>query len=513
MARDTMANSSRTGTDLPAYEMIQRNRIRSHSFSAPSEPDDDLDKPTSRLPPKPLPGRRKYRPFMVAFSLTAFTIMALAMLLSKIKKMLPHPKWTGLVLEGTSCDLVDRQNSSRLESAFQINLRGAAHLTFAEAKFIDLFFDVLVGQGGRFLLAAISYIIVTDALLRSMETTPVSYKLYSSLVFSSTSLAAAWHSIKAISTTKGWRAKTYFVWCALAMIYVLAFPTLIESATGYVSPSSAGFNIANGTMVQADSNNLTSCLNVTGGIWLGLDKEHNNTIAQGPPAHTFDPMRISNGYKTIIDKAEIPSFVDNTTLFYALITARPEEIWNATNSTKPPYEEYRDCEDQAQNATSCDYINYDYTTNVTVNGKVYKLNNTQPIDLWDNFYCYGETLIDPYEVHKQPYCLQIIWTFGMFCVWLDANLASELVRNGRTIRGPFRAAADLVEAMNETLGPEYCSYSDKEIAKTLDESGDQLRYNSTLRDDDGLLHVGLTTRWPARILLSSKKLYGARGGN
>ncbi len=103
------------------------------------------------------------------------------------------------------------------------------------------------------------------------------------------------------------------------------------------------------------------------------------------------------------------------------------------------------------------------------------------------------------------------WTLGMYCLWLDANLASKLVRAGRTIRGPFRAAADFAEALNETLGSEYCAYTDKEIEKELERSGNMVRYNSTLGDDDEqLLHVGLTAQPWARVLLSKVRLYGAQ---
>ncbi|KAI4123331.1 MAG: hypothetical protein LQ338_005313, partial [Usnochroma carphineum] len=105
--------------------------------------------------------------------------------------------------------------------------------------------------------------------------------------------------------------------------------------------------------------------------------------------------------------------------------------------------------------------------------------------------------------------LQIIWTVGMYCVWLDANIASELVKYGRTIRGPFRAVADLAEAMNETLGPNYCAYTEEEIAKELDRSGNQLRYNTSLADDDELLHIGLTIKPEARVFLRRKQLYGS----
>ncbi|KAI4176343.1 MAG: hypothetical protein LQ343_001082 [Gyalolechia ehrenbergii] len=314
-----MARITRENSDLSAYELIQRTGTATQSFPAPSESDDDLVKPTSILPPKPLPGRPKYRRFIVASLITIITIITLALLLSMIDDWVPEKYywWKGVEPIGTSCDLVNTKDSSRLQRAFQINLRGGAQLSFAQAKLIDLFFDLLVGQGGRLFLAAISYIVFMDALLRSMEITPIPYKLYASLVFSPTSLIATWHSIRAVSTTKGWRAKTYLIWCALAMLYVLVFPTLIETATGYVSTSSASLNIGNDTMVMADSKDLISCLNVTGGLLLG--QKENNFPAPGPPAHVFDVYQ-TTGYWGTVDKDRIPSDVDKSTLFYALIT-------------------------------------------------------------------------------------------------------------------------------------------------------------------------------------------------
>ncbi|KAL8931915.1 MAG: hypothetical protein Q9211_006650 [Gyalolechia sp. 1 TL-2023] len=517
-----MAKISRENLELPAYELIQLPGTANQPFPAPSESDDDLVKPTSKLPPKPLPGRPKYRPFIVASLTTIVTIVILAVLCSIIDNLMPDARWDGIKLTGSSCDLVNTKNSSRLQSAFQINLRGGAQLSFGQAKLIDLLFDLLVGQGGRLLLAAISYIVFMDALLRSMEITPVPYNLYASLVFSPTSLIATWHSIRAVSTTRGWRAKAYLIWCAWSMLHVLAFPTLIDSATGYVSPSSAGFNIANGTMVTADSNELIGCLNVTGGLLLG--QTENITIAKGPPAHIFDPAR------SLYTGDTVPSSLDPTTLFYALITANPSPVYNATNSTKSPFAVCTARPEYRSNASFCNRYTFDkYTTNITINGTKHFLNNMFPNQLWNHAYCYNDTLLESDQLQEIPFCiaqsyfvwgfssiilyiilvLQIIWTFGMFCVWLDANLASELVRHGRTIRGPFRAAADLVEAMNGTLGHEYCAYTEKEISHELKKSGDRLRYNTIPEDDrDGLLHVGVTTNPSARVLLSDKRLYG-----
>ena len=105
--------------------------------------------------------------------------------------------------------------------------------------------------------------------------------------------------------------------------------------------------------------------------------------------------------------------------------------------------------------------------------------------------------------------LQVAWTLGMYCLWLDANLFSKLVKAGRTVRGPFRAATDLAEAMKETLGDEYCAYTEQEIGKELRRSGNMLRYNAAVVEDgDQLLHVGLTTRPGAKVTLRKQRLYG-----
>ncbi|KAL9024274.1 MAG: hypothetical protein Q9180_007948, partial [Flavoplaca navasiana] len=336
-----------------------------------------------------------------------------------------------------------------------------------------------------------------DALLRSMETTPVSYKLYASLVFSSTSLIATWRAFKAIFSTKGWRAKIYLTWCALAMGYILVFPTLIESMTGYVSPSSPGFNLANGQFVTQDSDDLKSCFNVTAGLLMGLDK--NDTRAVGPPAHIFDAASSSPFWRgsSRWDKENAPDGVDLSGPFWAMAT------WRQYAYDQPFY---RDRLTHANISRSEYYISsssrnasytrqYDTYYNITIHDQVYTFTDWSPYNYFSPAYCYDDLTLLPYQLKETPYCfnedyfvwgfssivlyitlgLQLVWTFGMYCLWLDANLASRLVKAGRTIRGPFRAATDLAEAMNETLGDEYCAYTDQEIEKELEKSGNMLR--------------------------------------
>ncbi|KAL8683324.1 MAG: hypothetical protein Q9186_000707 [Xanthomendoza sp. 1 TL-2023] len=510
-----MAKGIRMDT-FPAYELIKRKPLATYS-----EPDDAFGKQSSKLPPKPLPGRRKYYPFILATAITILNIVALGLLIGYIKHLLPYTDWDGygIQLTGTSCDLVNNQNSTRWQSAFQINLRGAAHLTFAQAKFSDLLFDLLVGQGGRLLLAAISYICFMDALLRSMEITPVSYQLYASLVFSSTSILATWQAIRAVFSTKGWRPKMYLIWCALAMIYVLAFPTLIESVTGYVSPSSAGFNLNNGQIITLDSDDLRSCFNVTNATMFGF--ENYNTQVLGPAAHVFDaagPAGSTSSGLGSLKSGDVPAGVNTTDPFWILATYSSDAVYHYTFSNGST-------SDNLSSKQRYRYAEYDYyySTNITINGRMHIFNDSSPREFYEVAYCYREMTLSPSRAKFRVrgfssiilyviLGLQLVWTVGMYCIWLDANLTSELVKSGRTIRGPFRAAADLAEALNETLGGEYCAYTDKEIEKELERSGDLLRYNSTLRDDDGTLHVGLTSQEGARVLLSRNKLYGKEVG-
>ncbi|KAL8872023.1 MAG: hypothetical protein Q9198_007285 [Flavoplaca austrocitrina] len=328
-----MGKKLRTDT-LTAYELVERTPFPPWTRTPPGhrESDDDLIKPTSRLPPKRLPGRHKFRPFVSATLIFVLNVVVLGVLIGHIKYLLPDTDWdySGIYPTGTSCDLVNKQYSSRWQSTFQINLRGSARLSFAEAKFIDLVFDLIIGQGGRLLLAAVAYFIFMDALLRSMESTAVSYKLYASLVFSSTSLIATWRAFKAVFSTKGWRAKFYLAWCALAMAYILIFPTLIDSMTGYVSPSSPGFNLANGQFVTPESDDLKSCFNVTGGLLMGFDK--NDTRAVGPPAHIYDADTYSGFGGWRWDKDNAPGGIDPSGPFWAMATCmNVHPIWGTVS--------------------------------------------------------------------------------------------------------------------------------------------------------------------------------------
>ena len=167
---------------------------------------------------------------------------------------------------------------------------------------------------------------------------------------------------------------------------------------------------------------------------------------------------------------------------------------------------------------------YNFTVSYVIEGKVYRLHNDR-LGI-DPAYCYQNqtisgNLADYAECLPTKYFvwgfsslmvninlyLLIIWIFGMYLVWMDANIYSALCRSGRKVRGPFRAVADLSEAMGEVLGNEHCAYSDSELAYELKfEPG--LKYYASDPCDGDVSHIGLSSRRLGRVPYNSTKLYG-----
>ena len=109
--------------------------------------------------------------------------------------------------------------------------------------------------------------------------------------------------------------------------------------------------------------------------------------------------------------------------------------------------------------------------------------------------------------------LQMIWTLGMFLVWLHAHMTSELLLAQRTVHGPLRAAADLAEAMKEVLGDEFCNYQDGELQRELKSEGGNLRFYTKDGEEDEVGHIGISSKEDRALALKRTKLYGGLLGS
>ena len=271
-SRHDLDNDS--GTDYEHVELDETEIIKQQS----SVDDGDY---TLRLPAKALPPRRSLLPFALTAIGAFFGILGIIILLHYLPGFVPESK-QGYIgdTDAQSCDLM-KPADSKLENAFIINLRSPQHLTFAEAKIVDVLWDLFVGQGGRLLMAWAAYRVFMDGLVSLLEKTSVSYDLYTSLVFDTTSLLSTWKATKVIVKSGSYRSRVFMIWFSLATLYILAFPTLMGAATGYVNPSNSGYSMSDGNFVMASSDNLTHCFLLDHGELIG---KNNSTIVPGPQA-------------------------------------------------------------------------------------------------------------------------------------------------------------------------------------------------------------------------------------
>ena len=124
-----------------------------------------------RLPPKALSPRRSLRPFAIIAVFAFFLIIAMILLLHYLPHLLPDTASSYLGDRfKVSCDLTLPTNST-VEHAFMINLRSAQQFSFAQAKLIDVAWDLFVGQGGRLVMAWAAYRVFMDGLVSLMDTT------------------------------------------------------------------------------------------------------------------------------------------------------------------------------------------------------------------------------------------------------------------------------------------------------------------------------------------------------
>ncbi|KAL8795150.1 MAG: hypothetical protein Q9195_002305 [Heterodermia aff. obscurata] len=473
--------------------------------------DDDCVKSSLRLPARALPPRRSLLPFAVTASAAFVFIVCMIVLLHYLPDLLPdqpsnlYPGETRV-----SCDLTV-SSGSRLQNAFMINLRSAQQLSFPAAKLIDVIWDLVIGQGGRLLMAWAAYRVFMDALVTLMETTSVSYDVYSSLVFDTTSLLSTWKATKALIKSGSWRSRVFMFWFCLASFYILSFPTLMGAATGYVSPSTVGYNMDDGSFVTASSASLTSCVTLYDGDMI---QEPNGTIYPGPQA------LVAPFYKASSQSSDDSQYEEHRD-YWELRDYIPKKTYsmNSTNSTDTP---------SVYPYTSFyPYTELNYTTNITWHNHTYVFNNSE-FTTYDIGFCYNgkptmavfnngqRCLPETYFVWgfsslllEIILYLQIVWTFTMIFIWIHANSTSQLLFKNRRVRGSYRATADLAEALTEVVGDEFCAYSDSEIARELKREGNGLRYYTVDNNDRGISHIGLGNHDGLRFGLDNSRLYGA----
>ncbi|ORY07797.1 hypothetical protein BCR34DRAFT_570424 [Clohesyomyces aquaticus] len=107
-------------------------------------------------------------------------------------------------------------------------------LSLGAAKLIDVAWNMVAGRGGQAIIAISSYRVVSDSLMRITELGPVDLRLFTALSLNHGQFTNIYHTSKAIISLKGKRRTMTMIWITFSSIFLLAFPTLMDTATGYV---------------------------------------------------------------------------------------------------------------------------------------------------------------------------------------------------------------------------------------------------------------------------------------
>lgn len=149
------------------------------------------------LPPKALTRWRRRRVWLT-FTVPACLIVVFSALFIYFWCVMAMNMDTGVTaMDDVLCDSQDR---SKMAQYFIIDLRfGNGNLTFTQVKIIDVAWDIVVGQGGRFLLAWLLFHVGGDCMIWMMEASAVPYHMIASVMFAPVSMSSTWSLLRVLS--------------------------------------------------------------------------------------------------------------------------------------------------------------------------------------------------------------------------------------------------------------------------------------------------------------------------
>ncbi|KKY20175.1 hypothetical protein UCDDS831_g04976 [Diplodia seriata] len=129
--------------------------------------------------------------------------------------------------------------ASGAQSLFTIDRVSSQAFPFWLAKLIDTIWDLFVARGVQVVASALSYVVLSNALLGTIRLSPVPYRTFSAISINGPSIATVVALLRDLGRHSRRRAVFLFAYSALAIVYVLAMPTLLSTLAGYISTASA----------------------------------------------------------------------------------------------------------------------------------------------------------------------------------------------------------------------------------------------------------------------------------
>lgn len=253
-------NQSTPSQPLMASDYATRDENQQKVATAASTVSDDAssshrtDCGEGYLPPKPLMPLTNAQLSLLVVEL--LTVLALVITGLKMLTVLPNLDIFSVPPMSQDCG---GYSVPSVERRLYINAQVVRGLSFARAKLLDLAWDTIIGQGGKFLHGWVFYRVVASQLTWMMEYSSVPYHFQLDLLFSTVSLSALWSTLRFMSVKRPARAVFFAVWVLLAVSYILAFSSIWSAATGYLNPSTPAYRMADQSYATVQSDSLRLC--------------------------------------------------------------------------------------------------------------------------------------------------------------------------------------------------------------------------------------------------------------
>ncbi|KAK8103014.1 hypothetical protein PG984_016160 [Apiospora sp. TS-2023a] len=127
---------------------------------------------------------------------------------------------------------------------------GNGSMSFATVKVIDIAWDVIIGRGGQGLMAVISWKVYRHYVSASMQSAPVTYQTFRCVFINGdANVATPYRLAKDFIKRRRLISTTAMVFIVASTLFVLVFPTLAGSMTGYIGVMMSFVKDHNGKLI------------------------------------------------------------------------------------------------------------------------------------------------------------------------------------------------------------------------------------------------------------------------
>ncbi|KAK4464984.1 hypothetical protein QBC42DRAFT_262282 [Cladorrhinum samala] len=199
--------------------------------------------------PKPRPARSRRPPwttiatqclFLIWLVLLIFLLGILSSQDVEIFMSDGFSRGSACVGENTFSPFMDHVNWWSADGIFEITI-GFGSMSFAQAKVVDIVWDLIVGRVGQFVMSYITWKVLAMYVAVSLDQQPVGYSTFW-MVFlrQEASLATTFQLLRDSAFVRALRRKTVMVFTIFSLFLVIFFPTAVSAMTGY-SPKTEAF--------------------------------------------------------------------------------------------------------------------------------------------------------------------------------------------------------------------------------------------------------------------------------